>query len=525
MPPTLTTKSSVLPEKPNLPEFKIVTKALAGGTNEAGRRRFNAVASSTITDRQGDEISLKGLQQMAQKFREGVTIFTDHKNEVFNAFGTTDSAEIVEGGIDPKSGARIWDLKIAGNVNEPNPNAVQLHESITGGYVKLGCSIDAFVTDHKPKQAGRYDIDGLDVFAASIVGVPANQRSWASKAVRAIKSFYGEPEEDDVNEGFEVQPGDVAELVVNADGSSTAAVIARAGTPEAEAFSATYGDADNPVELDTAAEIVELDAELEASKSVEPIVLGTPEEEAAFADALEKSDLSSGQRDNLDADQFACPEKRKYPINDAAHVRAALSRIADPSNDQCGRDKIMAAARRMGIGEHGKSLDESEAVQKASDMDADDKKCPTCGKGHGDGGDCPNSYHSAAKSVDGEGGQESSQETPETAPIVSAEAEPLDEKAAGLATEDVHALIGHVERLVKEIGGLREENQRLRDENMTLKQANKAVYGEVELAKTVIEKVMQTPLRSQTAGYVKNFTEVHKLFDPEIAAYLAKRGE
>lgn len=484
MPPTLTTKSSVI-EKPNLPEFSIITKALAGGTNESGRRRFNAVASSTITDRQGDEISLKGLQQMAQKFREGVTIFTDHKNEVFNAFGTTDSAEIVEGGLDPKTGQRIWDLKIAGNVNEPNPNAIQLHDSITGGYVKLGCSIDAFVTDHKPKQAGRYDIDGLDVFAASIVGVPANQRSWASKAVRAIKSFYGEPEEDDVNEADPVVVTKEAEPPVE---------------PEPQPEPPTE-PTEVVAELDPAAEAAEFVAEVVAQKAVEPevIVLGTPEEEAAFADALEKADLTSGQRDNLDADQFACPEQRKYPINDAAHVRAALSRIADPSNDQCGRDKIMAAARRMGIGDHGKSLDETDAVTK------DDS--------------------STTELVVGEGGQESSQETPETAPIDTAEAEPLDEKAAGVPTEDVHALLGYVERLVKEIGVLRKENERITGEYNALKEANKAVYGEVELAKQVIEKVMETPLRSQTAQYVKTFTDVHKLFDPEIAAYLAKRGE
>src|SRR5262249_46853519 len=54
-------------------------------------------------------------------------------------------------------------------------------------------------------------------------------------------------------------------------------------------------------------------------------------------------------------------EKRKYPINDAAHVRAALSRVADPSNDQCGREKIIAAARRMGIGDH-KGFNDNDLV-------------------------------------------------------------------------------------------------------------------------------------------------------------------
>lgn len=516
MPPTLTTKSSVA----DAPHFSIITKALAGGQDQTGRRRFNAVASSTIVDRQGDEISLKALQQMALKFREGVTIFTDHKNEVFNAFGTTDSAEIVEGGLDPKTGARIWDLKIAGVVNEPNLNAIQLHESITGGYVKLGCSIDAFVTDHKPKQAGRYDIDGLDVFAASIVGVPANQRSWAQKAVRAIKSFYGEPEEDDMppalietenttgttHEGTEVALGDVVELSVDAAGNGTSKVIAKAGSPEAEEFHATYGDSENPVELDTAAEIAELEAEL----------------------AVEKSPLSSEARGDLPDSAFACPEQRKYPIRnadgklDANHVRNALARVSDTSNDQCGRGKIIAAARELGIGDHeGKSLDELEAITKADG-------CPDCGKGHDDGGDCSNSYHSTAKAVDGEGGQESTQETPETAPIVTVEAEPLDEKAAGVPTEGVQELLGHVKRLVKEIEGLRAENQRLVAENQRLTKSNESVYGEVALAKQVINRVMETPLRSQTAAYVSDFAEGSAVFRdlyPEIAKYLSTRGE
>lgn len=424
MPPTLTTKSSDL----TAPHFAIITKALAGGKDDVGRRRFNAVASSTITDRQGDEISLKALQQMAAKFREGVTIFLDHKNEALNAFGTTDSAEIVEGGIDPKTGTRIWDLKIAGGVNEPNPNAIQLHDSITGGYVKLGCSIDAFVTDHKPKQAGRYDIDGLDVFAASIVGVPANQRSWAQKAVRAIKSFYGEPEEEDVNEGVEVVDGQTATLTVEADGTSTVEVTK--AEPEV-------------AELDPVAELAELEDEL-------------------------------------------------------ATVHAWRVHVGGDASD--------------------------DTISKASEPDADDT-CPTCGKGRSGGGDCSNAYHSAEKSAEVEGVQESAQETPETAPIAAAEAEPLDEKAAGVATEDVHALMSHVERLVKEIGFLRSENERLVAKNKELEAANKTVYGEVELAKQVIEKVMEKPLRAQTAAYVESFVDVHKLFDPDIADYLAKRGD
>lgn len=388
------------------PRFSIVTKALGGTTEPDGRRRFRATASSTITDRDGDEITLKALQQMAARFREGVTIFTDHDNKVANAFGTTDTAEIIQRGNDPKTGEPIWDLDIAGTVNEPNPNAIQLHDSITGGYVKLGCSIDAFVMKHQPNQKGRYKVEDIDVFAASIVGVPANQRSWTQKAVRAIKSFYGEPEEDDVAQELT----DVTKEV----------------SPES------------------------LDA------PVETILAETSDE----------------------------------PVEEVAEEAA---------------DEVAAA--------------EPETIEKSM--------CPECGRSKDDAEGCSNSYHSTEKSVevDDSGGQESAQENPETAPIDTAEADPPQEKAASVPKEDVRELLGHVQRLVKEIEGLRQENERLIALNEKLTKENESVYEEVGLAKQVIGKVMEQPLRSKTAAYVTSFTDAHRLFDPDIAAYLSKRGD
>ena len=200
---TLTAK--MLSDAPLAPRFSIITKALDGTTDAEGNPRFHATASSSIIDRAGHQISTKALMAMADKFRDGITIFMDHKNEVRNAFGTTDSAELVQRGVD-KTGAAVWDLDIWGPVNKPSPDAMQLHESISGGYVKLGCSIDAFVTA-KPivQKSGSLLIDNLDVFAASIVGVPMNQRSWTQKAVRAVKSFYGEPDtEDDMTDDSDV---------------------------------------------------------------------------------------------------------------------------------------------------------------------------------------------------------------------------------------------------------------------------------------------------------------------------------
>ena len=54
---------------------------------------------------------------------------------------------------------------------------------------------------------------------------------------------------------------------------------------------------------------------------------------------------------------FACPEQRKYPHHDASgkldlpHLRAALSRVGDPANEQCGKGHLEAHARSEGMGD------------------------------------------------------------------------------------------------------------------------------------------------------------------------------
>ncbi len=48
---------------------------------------------------------------------------------------------------------------------------------------------------------------------------------------------------------------------------------------------------------------------------------------------------------------------------------------------------------------------------------------------------------------------------------------------------------------------------------------------EVDLATEIIKKVMDKPLRSETAGYVETFTKSHELFDPEVKKYLDQRSK
>lgn len=419
MPPTLTAKS--LSDTPDIkaPRFSIITKAIGGETID-GRRRFKATASSTITDRAGDEITLGALEQMADNFRAGLTIFMDHDNKVENAFGTTDRAHIVQRGQDPKSGQPIYDLDIEGIVNEPSERAVRLHESIEGGFVKFGASIDAFVRDHTRKGNGGMKIDGIDVYAASIVGVPMNQRTWTQKAVRAIKSFYGEPEEEDIvtkelespgtgtpNEGVEVPLGATATLTVNPDGSSEVIV-----------------------------------------------------EKAADATV-------------------------------------------------------------------GETEDQPEVIEKGA--------CPSCGKGMTAGEGCPDTYHSPATEKAATttetiiaDAQDSLGDTPETASAeTGAETDTVEElKVATVSTDDVSALVKHVSLLVQKVAELSAENADLKAQLATSNTARDEAQSEVSIAKSVIEKVLQQPLRPQAQGYIEDFVSRFPGYDPEIAKALSRnQGE
>lgn len=55
--------------------------------------------------------------------------------------------------------------------------------------------------------------------------------------------------------------------------------------------------------------------------------------------------LSRKKRKRLKKSQFAIPSKRKYPINDKAHARNALSRVSQHGSPSEKR-QVRAAVRR-----------------------------------------------------------------------------------------------------------------------------------------------------------------------------------
>lgn len=55
--------------------------------------------------------------------------------------------------------------------------------------------------------------------------------------------------------------------------------------------------------------------------------------------------LTAAQRKKLPASDFALPEQRAYPIEDATHARAALSRVEEFGSSAQKR-QVLAAVRR-----------------------------------------------------------------------------------------------------------------------------------------------------------------------------------
>ena len=489
---------------PALGEFNFVTKAIAiEPPDDGGKRRFKMIASSTIIDEGKDEIKMSALEDLRAAYAAGRNVFTDHEHKVDNVFGRTDGAVIKDSGErDPKTGAPIFDLHIAGVVNEPDPRMVRLADSIDGGYVTFGASIGARVLEHKRNKAGGLDIYHLDGKEVSLVGIPMNQRSWTYKAAKAARALdAAEPEEDE--------------------------------------------DEETEKALDTTGGEPLVRQDLEGPKR-------------------EKGDMSAAQRNRLSDSDFACPEKRKYPINDAAHVRAALSRIADPSNDQCGRSRIIAAARKMGIGQHGSKSYSSNATVGMTNGTADtavnfvttdaafdtlkelnDREAELALLAEAatwtvttdpDGFDIveePEAAKSAdnipadepepnpeTKSADGQESAEADApaETPETASEASdAETSPADEqKALAFEAADVVELAMKARDLAALVNERDEEIESLKAENARLAAEN-------EEAKTVIEKVMALPLRRKAIAPVHDLSaRFPDYLAPEVREYLTK---
>jgi len=186
-------------------DFKIFVPLLKANKGPDGKMRFHGIASSSIKDRHGDTITRTALSEMERSANENMTIFLNHSYNVpEDVAGSVEQAILRNHPTDPD----IQDLAFDIVVNTSNDRAVKAWEAIDGG-TKLGLSIGARIPDggaSRDKSTGRYVIDHVDLLETSIVGVPANPRSWVEYAVKSLNLSWGEGE------------GETGDLVTRSDG-------------------------------------------------------------------------------------------------------------------------------------------------------------------------------------------------------------------------------------------------------------------------------------------------------------------
>ena len=193
-------------ESPNSPkgdivDFKLFTGTLKAYETESGDRYVSGTTSSTIRDLHGDAMAMSALKSMEDTAKQNMTVFLNHNYNVpEDLFGSATDARIVKR-TDEETGQEVYDLDIDVKVcpEDENPQAMQAYRAIKRG-VKLGLSIGARVENADKKRDEKsgidtYVINKVRLLEASVVGIPANQRSYLHNAVKSLRS---KPEENEV---------------------------------------------------------------------------------------------------------------------------------------------------------------------------------------------------------------------------------------------------------------------------------------------------------------------------------------
>jgi HK97 family phage prohead protease len=172
------------------------------------------VASSTTKDLHGDVMLPSALEDMEKAANNNLTIFLNHSYNVpEDVGGSVERAQLKTRGVD-QFGNPNYDLDFDIVINESNPRATQTFEAIERG-VKLGLSIGAMIPDggaSRDKGNKSVTIAHVDLLETSLVGIPANPRSWVEYAAKAFNS-----KSPDIEESIEVVEAEVETVEVADD--------------------------------------------------------------------------------------------------------------------------------------------------------------------------------------------------------------------------------------------------------------------------------------------------------------------
>lgn len=198
MPPTTLMRDSetdddiVMPDKAQFKIFSSALKAIEKDIDGVTRKFLVCTASSTVKDLHGDYMTADCVQGMApQAKQKGMTIFLNHSYKVpEDVFGKTTDSRIVQRSHDA-NGDPVWDLDLEVMLNESNDRAISTYAAIKDQGMKMGVSIGAMIEDYAfiDEEAGFWgglEIKSVNLLEASIVGIPANQRSWVVNGLEAL---------------------------------------------------------------------------------------------------------------------------------------------------------------------------------------------------------------------------------------------------------------------------------------------------------------------------------------------------
>ena len=172
---------------PKTREF--VPGALKAYKDADGKMHLKGIASSTVKDLHGDTMLSSALEDMERAANNDLTIFGNHEYKVpEDVYGTVTTARMKAAGEVDTKGDPIYDLDFDVRVNEVNERAVKTWQAIDNG-TKLGMSIGAMIPEGgavREKKSGAYTIAHVELLETSIVGIPANPRSWVQYAVKGL---------------------------------------------------------------------------------------------------------------------------------------------------------------------------------------------------------------------------------------------------------------------------------------------------------------------------------------------------
>ncbi len=180
----------------------VEVKDAADGEKEDGRKQIRMPVSSTAQDRDGDQFSEDGLEDLQRQFNEEkIPMFLDHgrgsRGSYYGTLGIVgrwDSAEIEQEG----------DLKVlyaTGTPTDANPDAADAVELIQDD-MPVGASVGFRVLDYDGDRQDGYEFHKSDLLETSLVGIPSNPETVnagpetgavAAKSAAAIRHRFGGP--------------------------------------------------------------------------------------------------------------------------------------------------------------------------------------------------------------------------------------------------------------------------------------------------------------------------------------------